>query len=92
MNEIQLFLFHQAQNRISKQIVKVSDYEEFKKNIEEGKAAYAFWDGDSKVEDRIKEETKATIRCKPFKKANDKGTSLITNKDNSELCLFAKSY
>jgi len=92
MSEIQLFLFHQAQNRVSKQIIKVSDYEELKKVIEDGRAVYAFWDGDSNVEDRIKEETKATIRCKPFKKISEKGNSVITNKDQSDLCLFAKSY
>jgi prolyl-tRNA synthetase len=92
MNEIQLFLFHQAQNRVNKQVIKVNDYEELKKSIEDGRAVYAFWDGDSKIEDRIKEETKATIRCKPFKKINEKGNSLITNKDGSDLCLFAKSY
>ena len=92
MTEIQLFLYHQAQNRISKQIVKVSDYEDFKKNLEEGKAVYAYWDGDQKIEARIKEETKATIRCLPFRKKDDKGKSLFTNKEESVTCLFAKSY
>ena len=92
MTEIQLFLFHQAQSRISKQVIKVEDYNEFKKALDEGKAIYAFWDGDTKVEDRVKEETKATIRCLPFKKKDEKGKSILTNKDNSDLCLFAKSY
>jgi prolyl-tRNA synthetase len=92
MTEIQLFLFHQAQNRIAKQVVKAENYEEFKKLLDEGKAVYAFWDGDSKVEARIKEETKATIRCLPFKKQNELGISLLTNKEGSKMCLFAKSY
>jgi prolyl-tRNA synthetase len=92
ITEIQLFLFHQAQNRISKQVVKVADYEEFKMTLESGKAVYAFWDGNNKVEDRIKEETKATIRCLPFKKQSETGVSLLTNKENSRMCLFAKSY
>ena len=90
--EIQLFLFHQAQNRVAKQIVKVSDYEEFKKQIENSKAVYAFWDGDSKIEERIKEETKATIRCQPFKKSEEKGSSIISNNNESNLYLFGKSY
>ena len=90
--EIQLFLFHQAQNRVAKQIVKVSDYEEFKKQIENSKAVYAFWDGDSKIEGRIKEETKATIRCQPFKKSEEKGSSIISNNNESNLYLFGKSY
>lgn len=92
MTEIQTFLFLQAQNRVAKQIVKVSDYEEFKKEINNQNAVYAFWDGDSKIEERIKEETKATIRCLPFKKSLEKGNSLFTNKEGSSLCLFAKSY
>ena len=92
MTEIQLFLFHQAQSRMARQIVKVLDYEEFKKVLEEGKAIYAFWDGDSKVEARIKEETKATIRCLPFKKKDEIGKSILTNNENSKMCLFAKSY
>jgi prolyl-tRNA synthetase len=92
MTEIQLFLFHQAQNRVAKQVVKAENYEEFKKLLDEGKAVYAFWDGDSKVEARIKEETKATIRCLPFKKQNELGISLLTNKEGSKMCLFAKSY
>jgi prolyl-tRNA synthetase len=90
--EIQLFLFHQAQNRVAKQIVKVSDYEEFKQQIENSKAVYAFWDGDSKIEERIKEETKATIRCQPFKKSEEKGSSIISNNNESNLYLFGKSY
>jgi prolyl-tRNA synthetase len=92
MTEIQLFLFHQAQSRVAKQVVKVSDYEEFKKILEDGKAVYAYWDGDSKVEARVKEETKATIRCLPFKKRDDLGKSILTNKDDSRMSLFAKSY
>lgn len=92
MTEIQLFLFHQAQNRVSKQTIKVADYEEFKKVLDTGKAVYAFWDEDPKIEARIKEETKATIRCLPFKKQNEKGPSIFTNKDGSRMCLFAKSY
>jgi prolyl-tRNA synthetase len=92
MTEIQLFLFHKATNRISKQVVKANNYEEFKKLVEEGKAVYAYWDGDSKVEARVKEETKATIRCLPFKKQDERGMSILTNKEDSKMCLFAKSY
>jgi prolyl-tRNA synthetase len=92
MTEIQLFLFHQAQSRVSKQVIKVEDYEEFKKILEDGKAVYAYWDGDSKIEARIKEETKATIRCLPFKKKEDKGTSILSKNNQSSMCLFAKSY
>lgn len=92
MTEIQLFLFHQAQNRLAKQITKVENYEDFKMVLDEGKAVYAYWDGDSKVEDRVKEETKASIRCLPFKKQGEVGYSILTNKDNSRMCLFAKSY
>lgn len=92
MTEIQLFLFHKAKNRVANQVVSVSNYEDFKKAIEAQKAVYAYWDGDKKIEERIKEETKATIRCLPFKKDLDKGQSLFSNKDSSSCALFAKSY
>lgn len=92
MDEIQLLLFHKAQNRIADQIIPVSNYEELKKAIEDQKAVYAFWDGDSKIEERIKEETKATIRCLPFKKEIQRGVSILTNKEDSRTALIAKSY
>jgi len=92
LSEIQLFLFHQAQSRLGRQIVSVSDYEDFKKKIEEGKAVYAFFDEDSKIEARIKEETKASSRCRPFKRENETGKSLFNGEDNSKIYIFAKSY
>jgi len=92
LSEIQLFLFHQAQSRLGKQLVSVKDYEEFKKKIEEGKGVYAYFDEDPKIEARIKEETKATTRCRPFKRENDLGPALFNGSENSKLYLFAKSY
>lgn len=92
MTEIQYLLFQKAKNRIADQVVSVSNYEELKKAIEDQKAVYAFWDGDSKIEERVKEETKATIRCLPFKKEHLKGNSLFSNKEGSSMCLIAKSY
>jgi len=92
LSEIQLFLFHQAQSRLGRQIVSVSDYEDFKKKIEEGKAVYAFFDEDSKIEARVKEETKASTRCRPFKRDNELGKSLFNGQDNSKMYIFAKSY
>jgi prolyl-tRNA synthetase len=92
LSEIQLFLFHQAQSRLGKQLVSVKDYEEFKKKIEEGKGVYAYFDEDPKIEARIKEETKATTRCRPFKRENDLGPTLFNGSENSKLYLFAKSY
>ena len=52
---------------------------------------FAFWDGDSKIEERVKEETKATTRCIPFKFLNEKGSSLISGKEGSKV-LFSKAY
>lgn len=92
LSEIQLFLFHQAQSRLGRQIVSVSNYEEFKKKIEEGKAVYAFFDEDSKIEARVKEETKASTRCRPFKRENELGNSLFNGEGNSKIYVFAKSY
>jgi len=72
---------------------KVDDYEEFKKKIEEpGGFFLAHWDGTRETEDRIAEETKATIRCIPFEYAKEPGKCMVTGKPSEGRVVFAKAY
>jgi prolyl-tRNA synthetase len=71
----------------------VKDYEEFKAVLEsQGGFIRVFWAGTGEDEDRIKEETKATIRCFPFEKPEDEGTCFFTGRRTSRVAIFARAY
>ena len=74
---------------------KVDSYEEFKQKIEEGGFILAHWDGTPETEERIKEETKATIRCIPFEADEESltpGVCMVTGKPSAQRVVFARSY
>ncbi len=76
---------------------EVGDYEDFKKKIDEpGGFFIANWDGDAAVEAKIKEETKATIRClildNDFEPVKDSGPCIVSGKRGGVRVIFAKSY
>lgn len=71
----------------------VDDYEEFKKVIaEKGGFIAAHWDGTKETEARIKEETKATVRCIPFNFPEEEGKCILTGKPSRQRALFAIAY
>jgi prolyl-tRNA synthetase len=70
-----------------------SSYDELKQILEgEGGFVRAHWAGTGEDEDRIKEETKATIRCFPFDGQGDAGTCFYTGKPTKEVAIFARAY
>jgi prolyl-tRNA synthetase len=72
---------------------EVNSYEEFKKKIEEpGGFLWAHWDTTRETEDRIAAETKATIRCIPFLRANEAGKCMVTGRPSPGRVVFAKAY
>ena len=77
-------------------ITTVDTYEEFKEKIEEGGFILAHWDGTTETEEKIKEDTKATIRCIPFDSyvEGDKepGKCMVTGKPSACRVVFARSY
>ena len=73
LDEIQANIFQKALKYRQEHTITVDSYDEFKEKIEEGGFILAHWDGTTETEERIKEETKATIRCIPF----DGDTSLL---------------
>lgn len=72
---------------------EVNSYEEFTKKIEEpGGFLWAHWDGTRETEDRIAAETKATIRCIPTNRSNEKGKCILTGQPSEGRVVFAKAY
>ncbi|UII75053.1 proline--tRNA ligase [Flagellimonas sp. HMM57] len=93
MDEIQENLYQRALNFRSEHITEVGSYDEFKKVItEKGGFVSAHWDGTIETEDKIKEETKATIRCIPLDAKKEVGKCMVTGKPSTQRVLFAKAY
>jgi len=70
----------------------IDDYEEFKTRIEEGGFYLCHWDGTAETEAKIKEETKATIRCIPLDAASDPGKCMVTGQASAGRVVFARAY
>ena len=95
LEEIQQNIYQKALNYRNEHIYKVDTYEEFKEQIEKGGFILAHWDGTPETEDRIKEETKATIRCLPFEADEESltpGVDMLTGKPSARRVLFARAY
>ena len=93
MQEIQEALFMKAKNFRNEHITKVDSFDEFKEVLKKkGGFISAHWDGTPETENRIKELTKATIRCVPFDREEEEGTCVLTGKPSAGRVLFAKAY
>lgn len=93
MNDIQKNIYQKAFDYRTAHNTPVDSYEEFKKVLEEkGGFISAHWDGTIETEDRIKEETKATIRCIPIDVEQEEGSCMVTGKPSTHRVLFAKAY
>ena len=73
---------------------KVDSYDDFKSIIsgDTGGFVYAHWDGTAETEEKIKEETKATIRCIPFQQELEEGVCMYSGKPSKGRVVFAKAY
>ncbi len=92
LQQIQKDLYNSAHQRIQDNTHSVDTYDDFKQVIEEeGGFVYAHWDGTAETEDKIKEETKATIRCIPLEEGEE-GSCMVTGKPSSQKVIFARSY
>jgi prolyl-tRNA synthetase len=93
LDDIQQNLFNKAKAFRDNMITKVDNYEDFKKILDEkGGFIAAHWDGSTETEERIKAETKATIRCIPLGAANENGKCILTGKASARRVLFARAY
>ena len=70
----------------------VDTWDEFKERIEKGGFVWAHWDGTDETEEKIKEETKATIRLIPLKGKQEEGTCIYSGKPSKQRVVFARAY
>ncbi len=93
MDEIQKNLYKKALDFRTKNTTEVDSYDEFKEVLEDkGGFILAHWDGTVETENRIKNETKATIRCIPLEGEKEEGTCMVTGKPSVRKVLFARAY
>lgn len=92
LEDIQANIFAKALAHRESKTIQVDSYEEFKEKIEEGGFILAHWDGTSETEEKIKEETKATIRCIPLDGDKTPGKCMVTGKPSAQRVVFARSY
>lgn len=91
--EIQSNIYAKALKFRQENTTEVNSYEEFKSVLDtKGGFISAHWDGTSETEKKIKEETKATIRCIPLNNKQEEGTCIYTGKPSSQRVLFARAY
>ncbi len=93
MEEIQQNIFKKAFDFRTKNTCRVDDWEEFK-DIMKNRPGFvmAHWDGTKETEIKIKEETKATIRCIPFDSEKEEGKCIFSGKPSDKRVLFAMAY
>ena len=93
MEDIQSNIFNNAQKFTKENIRTANTYDEFKSIIKnKGGFVSAHWDGSSETEEKIKKETKATIRCIPIDSKKEEGFCMVSNKPSLQRVLFAKAY
>lgn len=92
LEEIQANIFQKALDRRASMTRTVETYDEFKEEIEKGGFILAHWDGTTETEEKIKEETKATIRCIPFDGDTTPGVCMVTGKPSARRVIFARNY
>jgi prolyl-tRNA synthetase len=91
--EIQHDLFQKAKTFRDNHITQVETFETFKEVLNtKGGFISAHWDGTSETENKIKELTKATIRCIPLDTTTETGKCILTGKPSQQRVLFAKAY
>lgn len=92
LEEIQNNIYQKALKHREEMTRTVDTYEEFKVEIEKGGFILAHWDGTTETEEKIKEETKATIRCIPLEGDKTPGVCMVTGKPSAQRVIFARNY
>ena len=93
LEEIQQNIYKKAFDFRAEHTTKVDSFDEFKEVLDtKGGFVLAHWDGTSETEQKIKDETKATIRCIPFEGEKEEGKCIYTGNPSSQRVLFAYAY
>jgi prolyl-tRNA synthetase len=91
LEEIQKALLDRARAFRDARIREPKNYEEFQSAIETG-FARAFWCGNSDCETKIKEQTKATVRCIPLEQPGGQGTCILCGQEAKDMGIFGRAY
>ena len=92
LNDIQENIYKKAFDFRTASTINVDSYDEFKVKIEEGGFIMAHWDGTPETEEKIKNETKATIRCIPLEGDKTPGKCMVTGNPSTQRVVFARAY
>lgn len=92
LEDIQNNIYQKALDLRESMTRTVETYDEFKEEIEKGGFILAHWDGTPETEEKIKEETKATIRCIPLEGDKTPGVCMVTGKPSAQRVIFARNY
>ncbi|MDE6770881.1 MAG: proline--tRNA ligase [Muribaculaceae bacterium] len=92
LEDIQNSLYQRALKLRNDRTYKVDSYDEFKEKIEDGGFFLCHWDGTTETEEKIKEDTKATIRCIPLDGEEEEGVCMVTGKPSKRRVVIARSY
>ena len=93
LDEIQANLLERSKAFRTEHTTYANSYDELKEALEgRGGFVYAHWDGTTETELKVKEETKATIRCLPLEGESEEGSCIVTGKPSKQRVIFAKAY
>lgn len=92
LDTIQENLFAKASANRENNTWRVDTWEEFEKALNKGGFVFAHWDGTPETEEKIKEISKATIRCIPLNNPLEEGVCILTGKPSSQRVVFARAY
>ena len=92
LEEMQQNIYNKALDYREKMTTTADTYDEFKEKIEKGGFILAHWDGTPETEEKIKNETKATIRCIPLDGDETPGVCMVTGKPSARRVIFARAY
>ncbi|MBX3297147.1 MAG: proline--tRNA ligase [Acidobacteria bacterium] len=92
LEEIQSNIYARAMEFREANTFTVDSWDEFKEQIEKGGFISAHWDGTAETEAKIKEETKATIRCVPLNSIEEAGKCVYSGKESAKRVIFARAY
>jgi prolyl-tRNA synthetase len=92
LDEIQQNIFQKAIKFREENTFRVDTWDQFKDQIEKGGFILAHWDGTAETEEKIKDETKATIRCIPLDAPEESGKCVYSGDPSSRRVIFARAY
>ena len=92
LDDIQENIYQKALNFRTEHIYECDNYDEFKERIKDGGFFLCHWDGTTETEEKIKEDTQATIRCVPFMFEQTEGVDMVSGRPAKHRVIIARSY